>query len=178
MTVYAATGCPWIAQSNATWLTTSGSGSGTGTAVYSVTPNGSASPRTGMITIADKTLTVTQDGVPAASPSISVSPTSLNFGYVSIDGPVAKTVNVSNKGTGDLTINSVSIGGTYAQQFRQTGNCTTVAPGSSCTITVTFAPTTTGTKRATLSVYSNDSAKNSVSISLSGIGSRYNRYGR
>ena len=261
--VTAGSGCPWTAKSNATsWLTTSGSGSGTGTAVYSVAANGNTSPRTGTITIADKTFTVTQDGLPctysispssqsftatggpgfvtvtapngctwtassilgwavvnsgnsgsgngqvnytvsanstasprtgnisvagktftitqtaaAAAPSISVSPTSLNFGYVSINGPVAKTVIVSNKGTGDLTIKSVSISGTYAQQFRQTGNCTTVAPGSSCTITVTFAPTTTGTKSATLSVYSNDSAKNPVSIPLYGIGLGYNRYG-
>jgi hypothetical protein len=45
-----------------------------------------------------------------------------------------------------------------------------VAPGSSCSITATFAPTANGTKSATLKIYSNDSARNPVSIPLSGIG--------
>ena len=56
--------CPWTAASNAGWITiTAGtSGSGNGTVDYSVASNSSASLRTGNMTIAGKTFTVTQEG--------------------------------------------------------------------------------------------------------------------
>ena len=165
------TGCSWTASKDVDWITiTSGvSGSGNGQVNCTVAVNGTALPRTGKITVAGKTCTVTQKAAPTV-PSISVLPTSLDFGTVKINAQVSKDVTVSNNGTGDLTIKSVSITGTNPRQFRQTGNCTTVAPGSSCSITATFAPTANGTKSATLKIYSNDSARNPVSIPLSGIG--------
>ena len=57
-------GCDWTATSNDAWITiTSGdSGSGNGTVGYSVSANASASSRTGTLTIAGQTFTVTQDG--------------------------------------------------------------------------------------------------------------------
>lgn len=56
--------CTWTAMSNASWITvTSGtSGSGTGTVAYSVAANTGASSRTGTLTIAGQTFTVTQSG--------------------------------------------------------------------------------------------------------------------
>ena len=56
-------GCTWTATSNASWLTiTSGaSGTGSGDVTYSVAAN-SGGVRTGTLTIADQTLTVTQQG--------------------------------------------------------------------------------------------------------------------
>jgi hypothetical protein len=55
--------CAWTATSNASWLTiTSGaSGTGTGLVTYDVAANPGA-VRTGTLTIADQTLTVTQAG--------------------------------------------------------------------------------------------------------------------
>lgn len=64
VSVTANAGCPWTAVSNNTsWLTvTSGSsGSGNGTVGYSYTSNGTSS-RTGIISIAGQTFTVTQAG--------------------------------------------------------------------------------------------------------------------
>ena len=56
-------GCSWTAVSNAAWITiTSGtSGTGSGTVYYSVAAN-SGGPRTGTLTIAGQTVTITQQG--------------------------------------------------------------------------------------------------------------------
>src|SRR5581483_3824757 len=55
--------CPWTAVSNAPWIhvTSGASGSGSGTVAYSVDTNYSGSSRTGTITVAGQTFTVTQD---------------------------------------------------------------------------------------------------------------------
>jgi hypothetical protein len=62
--VTAGAGCTWSAVSNATFITiTSGaSGSGNGSVSYSVAANGGSSSRTGTMTIAGSTFTVTQAG--------------------------------------------------------------------------------------------------------------------
>ncbi|MCY7348033.1 MAG: FG-GAP-like repeat-containing protein, partial [Pyrinomonadaceae bacterium] len=74
--VTTANGCAWTAASNAAWLTiTSGaSGTGNGTVNYSAAANTTTAPRSGTLTIAGQTLTVTQ---PVGSPtcSYSISPT-------------------------------------------------------------------------------------------------------
>jgi hypothetical protein len=64
VTVTAAAGCAWTATSNVSWITvTSGAtGSGNGTVVYSVEPNPGTGGRTGTLTIAGRTFTVTQAG--------------------------------------------------------------------------------------------------------------------
>ena len=66
--------CSWTATSNDDWITvTSGdSGSGSGTVGYSVAANPDADSRTGTMTIAGETFTVTQDGI---SCTYSISPT-------------------------------------------------------------------------------------------------------
>ena len=69
VSVKAPSGCAWQAVSNDSWITiTSGStGSGNGTVNYSVAANASASQRTGTMTIAGQTFTVTQAGAPGGS---------------------------------------------------------------------------------------------------------------
>jgi hypothetical protein len=56
-------GCTWTAVSNANWITvTSGSsGTGSGNVTYAVGANTTGSDRTGTLTIARQTLTVTQN---------------------------------------------------------------------------------------------------------------------
>ena len=62
--VTAASGCTWTAVSNVSWITVTsdGNGNGSGTMGYSVAANTSTSSRTGTITIAGQTFTVTQSG--------------------------------------------------------------------------------------------------------------------
>jgi C1A family cysteine protease len=64
VSVTATAGCAWTATSNITWITvTSGSsGSGNGTVQYTVAANTASTSRTGTLTIAGKTFTVTQAG--------------------------------------------------------------------------------------------------------------------
>jgi hypothetical protein len=64
VSVTAGAGCSWTATSNATFITITGgsSGSGNGTVTYSVAANTATTSRTGTLTIAGKTFTVTQAG--------------------------------------------------------------------------------------------------------------------
>jgi hypothetical protein len=59
--VKATAGCAWTATSSDTWITvTPGSGTGNGTVNYSLAANPNGTPRTGTLTIAGQTFTVTQ----------------------------------------------------------------------------------------------------------------------
>lgn len=71
--------CFWTSTSNDAWITITagGSGNGNGTIQYSVDPNPTATPRTGTISIADQTFTVTQAGVAC---SYSIAPDAETFG--------------------------------------------------------------------------------------------------
>lgn len=78
--------------------------------------------------------------------SVNVSPNSLAFGDQgtgTISAPLA--VTVTNVGTSTLNIQSISFTG--SSNFAETDNCSGgVAAGSSCSIMVTFSPTTKGLK--------------------------------
>jgi Putative binding domain, N-terminal len=74
VSVTTASGCAWTAVSNAMWLTiTAGAtGSGSATVAFSATANTTTMPRTGTLTIAGQTFTVTQS-VSACSYTISAT---------------------------------------------------------------------------------------------------------
>ena len=67
--VTAPVNCNWNAVSNDSWITISGGSSGAGTnpVLYSVMQNVSSLPRTGSMTIAGMTYTITQAGIPAVA---------------------------------------------------------------------------------------------------------------
>jgi PKD repeat protein len=71
--VTAGAGCAWTATSNVAWITlTSGaSGSGNGTVAYSVAANTGTTSRSGTLTIAGSTFTVTQAGSVANQPPVA-----------------------------------------------------------------------------------------------------------
>jgi hypothetical protein len=72
-------GCTWTATNNDGWIaiTSGNTGSGSGAVNYLVSPQSSAIPRIGIISVAGKTFTINQDG---ATCSYSISPSSKNFG--------------------------------------------------------------------------------------------------
>jgi hypothetical protein len=76
VSVTAGAGCAWTAASNASFITiTSGSsGSGSGTVGYSVAANTGTTSRTGTLTIAGQTFTVTQAGTTGGGTNIIVNP--------------------------------------------------------------------------------------------------------
>ncbi|MFC2059405.1 SBBP repeat-containing protein, partial [Chloroflexota bacterium] len=107
-------------------------------------------------------------------PNISVSPTSHDFGHLAIGGSSApQTFTISNLGTADLEIGTVSVTGTDDSEFSiQNDNCSgqTVAPLGSCTVDVVFSPSAPGAKSANLTITSDDPYTPSLDISLSGTG--------
>ncbi len=109
-----------------------------------------------------------------AVPTFSMSPAAVAFGgQARLTVSAARVVTVSNTGTVPLRINNVTRTGANPGQFAQTNTCgpfpATLAVGGSCTISVTFRPTTLGAKTASLRVGVAAPAT-SQSIPLSGTG--------
>src|ERR1700722_20258848 len=96
--------------------------------------------------------------VSGTSTAASFSPTSLTFGPQTVGTTSAgQVITMSNASGGTaITITGITITGTNPTDFAQTNTCgTSVAPKKSCTITVTFDPTATGTRSASVSVADN-----------------------
>jgi len=72
-------GCGWTAVENASWLhvTAGSSGNANGTVAFAVDANTAPTPRSGTLTIAGKTFTVTQDA--AAACTYAISPAKATF---------------------------------------------------------------------------------------------------
>jgi FG-GAP-like repeat/Abnormal spindle-like microcephaly-assoc'd, ASPM-SPD-2-Hydin/Divergent InlB B-repeat domain len=107
----------------------------------------------------------------STGPAVTLSPTSLSFGTVAIGVTSAgKTVTLKNTGTASLTITAIAITGTNAADFAQTHTCgSSLAVGASCTFSIKFKPTASGTRTAVLSI--TDSAAGSPQkVALSGVG--------
>ena len=109
---------------------------------------------------------------PAASeppaPTVSASPTSLSFGSVALGSSgAAKTVTITNTGSTGVEMDNVTTTGA----FTETDNCggTLLAAGASCTASVVYTPTATGSQSGTLTVASL-AADNQLTVSLSGTG--------
>jgi hypothetical protein len=104
-----------------------------------------------------------------APPTISASPSSLNFGKVSTGSTSApKTITIKNTGLSDLKITSVAP--EAGTSFALTNSCTTVAKGASCPITVTFTPASLGSITDTIDITSNVPTKLLLKVKLSGTG--------
>jgi hypothetical protein len=128
---------------------------GTRTAVLNANDDGPNSPQTASLTGTGVT-------------PVTLSPTSLSFGNVLIGTNSSKAVTLSNNQSVPLTNINVSISGSAA--YTQVNTCGTGIPANSqCSITVTFAPTSSGTQTGTVNI--SDSASNSPqTVSLTGSG--------
>jgi len=103
--------------------------------------------------------------LPDNTSGISVSPTTLGFGSVATgDTSAAQAVSITNTGTAAAAVSGLSITG----DFSQTNTCgSSLAAGASCTASVKFAPTATGSRTGTLSV---NAGGVTTPVSLSGTG--------
>ena len=86
--------------------------------------------------------------------AFSLSPSSLDFGAYAPGSEGTQVVTVTNAGTQPSDAISLSITGTGANQFStESSTCpSTLAGGASCTVTVTFEPSTLGDKTAIYNV--------------------------
>lgn len=134
---------------------------GAETATLTVTTNAADSPHTAMLS---------GNGV-APAPGVALDPASVNFGNQLVNvASAANLVTLTNSGTAPLTIDSISIDGSNAADFAQSNTCSgSLAPGISCNITVTFTPSTTGSRTASVSIVSN-APGSPTTVPLSGNG--------
>lgn len=101
------------------------------------------------------------------SPAAAVSPNTLAFG-TEVVGSMSQTLDITltNSGTATLQITSI----TATANFSQTNTCsTTLAASKSCTITVTFIPTASGSLAGSIGVTDNASGSPQT-VSLTGSG--------
>lgn len=112
-------------------------------------------------------------GGAVAVPALALGyvPNALTFGAQTLNvasGPL--TVIVTNTGAGTVALGALTLGGANAAEFTVGGDCTgTLSAAASCVISVTFRPTATGLRAATLSLASNASGSPAV-INLHGTG--------
>ena len=129
--------------------------SGTRTATLNVTDNAGNSPQT---------VSLSGTGIVP----VTLSTASISFGTVLVDSSATATpVTLTNNQSVSLTNISISVTGAAFSQVNTCG--TSIAAGAQCTITVTFAPKTSGSQTGMVTI--SDSAINSPqTISLKGAG--------
>jgi hypothetical protein len=109
VSVTASSGCPWVATSNVSWIniTSGSSGTGSGTVAFTVAANTGTSQRTGTMTIAGQTFTVTQS--PPSSCTYSISPTSAQFDYTGGTRTVSVTTSCNGNWTATSNVSWITI---------------------------------------------------------------------
>jgi hypothetical protein len=135
--------------------------SGNESATITITDSGAGSPHK---------IALSGVGVIPA-PSVSLSAPSIAFGNVPLGTSSAPTgLMIENLGNGTLNFASIQISGTNANDFSLTNQCgATLGVGSVCGVQVSFKPSATGTRSATLAL--NDNAPGSPqTVSLTGAG--------
>lgn len=134
---------------------------GARTATLTFTDDGYTSPQT---------VSLSGSGVTTGA-TASLSPSSIAFGNEPVDMTSStETLTLSNTGSVALSISGIGLSGTNPGDFIQNNNCSTsLVAGGHCTITVSFAPSASGARTASLTA--TDSASGSPqSAVLSGSG--------
>lgn len=100
--------------------------------------------------------------------SLTFSASSLNFGLLEIGlSSPPQTVTVSNVSSHSVNFTSIASSGNYSQA----NTCgTSLAAGGSCTITVTFTPTASGTRTGAVTLKDNSPGSPTQTIALTGTG--------
>jgi len=126
--------------------------------------------RAGMLTVAEDapggehTVSLTGEGT---MPAVSLSPKGLEFGTQKVGTTSAsQVVTLTNTGVVPLSIEGIATSGDFAQRNDCGGS---LAAGTSCTISVTFAPTAGGDQAGALTI-SDDAADSPQLVSLKGEG--------
>jgi hypothetical protein len=125
-------------------------------------------PRTGLLTVATTSSTLTAPLTGTGVPDVTGSPTSLNFGNLDIGGSsTPQVITFTNAAVASVPLPQILTTGDYAV----TTTCgSTIAALGTCTISVTFKPTATGARNGTLTVNSSSAAYSGLSTALTGEG--------
>ena len=135
--------------------------------------------RTATVTASDsasgspQTVPLTGTGKAGSLPVVTLSPTSLAFPNVPLNTLSQQTVTVTNTGTASLTFasGSITITGTVSSDFSETNTCagTSIAVNKTCTITVSFTPSTFENQTATVTLADN-AANSPQTVPITGNG--------
>jgi hypothetical protein len=107
-----------------------------------------------------------------SSPAVTLSPTSVTFSSQTVGTTsAAQTVKLTNSGKASLSITSIALTGGEADDFVLTKGCgSSLAAGASCTLSISFKPASSGTKKEAITITDNASGS-PQSVSLTGSGS-------
>jgi centrosomal CEP192-like protein/uncharacterized protein DUF5719 len=128
--------------------------------------------RTGELSVSDSApgspQTASLSGT-GTQPQVSLSPSSLSFGNQHVGTTsAAQNLTLTNSGNEALAISSITASG----DFGQTNTCgVSLAANSSCTISVSFTPTASGSRSGTVAV-SDNAPGSPQTASLSGTGTQ------
>ena len=164
-----ASGCSWTAASNASWITvTSGSsGSGNGTVGYSVAANTGAA-RTGTLTVAGSTFTVSQAAATACT--YATTPETISVGAPSGSGNVTVSTTSgclwsASSGSSWLTITSGSNGqGNGSVTFAYSANTAVARVGTLTVAGRNVIITQSGTSSSCVSLWPTEHTYNASMI--------------
>ena len=101
----------------------------------------------------------------------TVSPGALTFtGQTVGTSSAPKTITLTNMGSVAMSLYEIAIQGTNAGDFSKTTTCgASLGASASCTVSVTFKPTATGTQTASV-LFSDDGGASPQAVTLSGTG--------
>ena len=123
--------------------------------------------RTGILTAGAGAQTLIASLTGKGVPVISVSVASLSFGSVDVGATRSAVLTVQNAAPGAIPFPGVTATG----DFTAATTCgSTLSVGASCSVTVTFKPTTTGARTGTLSASSASDAYSNLNDTLTGNG--------
>jgi hypothetical protein len=114
---------------------------------------------------------------PPQQPNIEVTPLAQDFERIRVRqcSEPPKEFVLSNAGNADLNVSAVSLSDTENFALLLNGGANpcnvsnpTISPGSSCTVAITFCPSSKGNKFADLTFTSNDPNSSTLTIALSG----------
>lgn len=113
---------------------------------------------------------VTLNGTGVASGAIFNAPATLDSGNVNVGTAVSTPLTISNTGNADLTIAGYTLGGANPGQFSVApGQCPTITAGNTCSIQVSFNPSSPLQQQATLT-FADNGLNNPHTVTLTGTG--------
>jgi hypothetical protein len=117
-------------------------------------------------------LTVGLSGTATGGPTLplSISPAALTFSATGIGASsAAKTLTVTNKSTGTITITGITASGNFTAGSGATPCGGALAKSAKCTLSVTFTPTDTGAVKGSVAIFTSGAGSPQI-IGLSGTG--------
>ncbi len=124
-------------------------------------------PRTGLLSVSAGAQTITSSLTGTGVPALTSSVTSLTFGSVDVGATSSQTITLTSSAPAAIPFPGVITTGDYSA----TTTCGATVPAlGTCTVTVTFKPTTTGSRPGTLSAAAAGTAYANLAVTLTGNG--------